>query len=81
MEFKLSPSSLSLMHECPRCFWLTQYNVWKRPAGVYPDSLCLNLENPLFVNWDNINPVTINVQIYESQLYYSFQQTINQNRK
>jgi len=34
--FKLSPSSLSLMHECPRCFWLTQHKVWKRPAGIFP---------------------------------------------
>ncbi len=34
--FKLSPSSLNLMKECPRCFWLTQHNVWKRPAGIFP---------------------------------------------
>ena len=34
--FKLSPSSLSLFHECPRCFWLTQHDVWKRPAGIFP---------------------------------------------
>jgi hypothetical protein len=33
---KLSPSSLSLMKECPRCFWLTQHKVWKRPAGIFP---------------------------------------------
>ena len=36
MTFKLSPSSLSLMKECPRCFWLTQHKVWKRPAGIFP---------------------------------------------
>ena len=36
MLFKLSPSSLSLMKECPRCFWLAQHNVWKRPAGIFP---------------------------------------------
>ncbi len=34
--FKLSPSSLGLMKECPRCFWLTQHKVWKRPSGVFP---------------------------------------------
>ena len=34
--FKLSPSSLSLMKECPRCFWLTQHKVWKRPSGPFP---------------------------------------------
>jgi hypothetical protein len=33
---KLSPSSLSLMEECPRCFWLTQHKVWKRPSGIFP---------------------------------------------
>ena len=24
------------MQECPRCFWLTQHKVWKRPAGIFP---------------------------------------------
>ena len=36
MMYKLSPSSLSLMKECPRCFWLTQHKIWKRPAGIFP---------------------------------------------
>jgi len=36
MIFKLSPSSLSLMEECRRCFWLTQHKVWKRPQGIFP---------------------------------------------
>ena len=36
MAHKLSPSSLSLMKECPRCFWLTQHKVWKRPSGIFP---------------------------------------------
>ena len=35
MTFKLSPSSLNLMKECPRCFWLTQHKVWKRPEGAF----------------------------------------------
>jgi len=34
--YKLSPSALNLMTECPRCFWLTQNKVWKRPAGIFP---------------------------------------------
>ena len=34
--FKLSPSTLNLMQECPRCFWLSQHKVWKRPAGIFP---------------------------------------------
>ncbi len=36
MSFKLSPSSLNLMHECPRCFWLAQHKVWSRPASIFP---------------------------------------------
>jgi len=36
MPFKLSPSSLNLMHECPRCFWLTQHKKWSRPSGAFP---------------------------------------------
>jgi len=35
-SFKLSPSALNLMKECPRCFWLQQHKVWKRPQGPFP---------------------------------------------
>jgi len=35
-KFKLSPSSLKLMDDCPRCFWLAQNKVWKRPSGIFP---------------------------------------------
>jgi len=36
MTYKLSPSTLNLMLECPRCFWLTQHDVWSRPSGPFP---------------------------------------------
>ena len=36
MTYKLSPSSLNLMQECPRCFWLTLHGKWKRPTGPFP---------------------------------------------
>jgi hypothetical protein len=36
MTYKLSPSSLNLMKECPRCFWLDKHKVWKRPSGIFP---------------------------------------------
>lgn len=36
MTFKLSPSSLNLMAECPRCFWLEKHKVWERPEGIFP---------------------------------------------
>lgn len=35
MGYRLSPSSLKLMDECPRCFWLTHHGVWKRPSGIF----------------------------------------------
>ena len=34
--YKLSPSALNLMKDCPRCFWLTKHKVWKRPSGIFP---------------------------------------------
>ena len=34
--YKLSPSSLALMEDCPRCFWFTQNKVWQRPSGIFP---------------------------------------------
>ena len=36
MPFKLSPSSLNLMKDCPRCFWLDKHKVWSRPSGIFP---------------------------------------------
>ena len=50
-QFKLSPSSLGLMKECPRCFWLAQHKVWKRPAGIFP-SLPSGMDKILKVHFD-----------------------------
>src|SRR3989338_4875756 len=33
---KFSPSSLSLLKECPRCFWLHFNKSIKRPDGIFP---------------------------------------------
>ena len=33
MEYKLSPSSLNLLEDCPRCFWLHYNKKIKRPSG------------------------------------------------
>ena len=33
MEFKLSPSNLNLLEDCPRCFWLHMVKKIKRPSG------------------------------------------------
>jgi hypothetical protein len=51
MTFKLSPSALNLMKECPRCFWLTQHKVWKRPNGIFP-SLPSGMDKILKIHFD-----------------------------
>jgi hypothetical protein len=51
MNYKLSPSSLSLMQECPRCFWLTQHKVWNRPSGIFP-SLPSGMDGILKIHFD-----------------------------
>jgi len=51
MGYRLSPSALNLMKECPRCFWLTQHKVWKRPSGIFP-SLPSGMDRVLKVHFD-----------------------------
>ncbi len=51
MTFKLSPSSLNLMKDCPRCFWLAKHKVWKRPAGIFP-SLPSGMDKILKIHFD-----------------------------
>jgi hypothetical protein len=51
MSYKLSSSSLGLMEECPRCFWLDKHNVWKRPAGIFP-SLPSGMDGILKTHFD-----------------------------
>ena len=49
--YKLSPSALNLMKDYPRCFWLAQHKVWKRPAGIFP-SLPSGMDRILKVHFD-----------------------------
>ena len=49
--FRLSPSSLNLMQECPRCFWLDRNNIWKRPEGIFP-SLPSGMDRILKIHFD-----------------------------
>src|SRR3989338_1321984 len=51
MQFKLSPTSLNLMQECPRCFWLDKQDRWKRPAGIFP-SLPNGMDKILKIHFD-----------------------------
>ena len=36
MPYHFSPSSLSLLKECPRCFWLHFNKKIRRPSGIFP---------------------------------------------
>ena len=36
MVYKLSPSAINLMIECPRCFWLHHNAKVRRPSGIFP---------------------------------------------
>ncbi len=36
MHYKFSPSSLSLLKDCPRCFWLQVNKGIKRPDSIFP---------------------------------------------
>jgi len=51
MGYKLSPSALNLFKECPRCFWLAQHKVWRRPSGIFP-SLPSGMDRVLKVHFD-----------------------------
>src|SRR3989344_3531829 len=35
-QIKLSPSSINLMIDCPRCFWLQIVKGISRPSGAFP---------------------------------------------
>lgn len=51
MPYKLSPTGINLIEECPRCFWLTQHGIWKRPAGIFP-SLPSGMDSILKTHFD-----------------------------
>lgn len=52
MSYKFSPSSLSLLKECPRCFWLRFNKGINRPAGIFP-SLPSGMDNILKKHFDS----------------------------
>jgi len=51
MPHKFSPSSLSLLKECPRCFWLKFNKNIKRPEGIFP-SLPSGMDRILKTHFD-----------------------------
>ena len=52
MPYKFSPSSLSLLKECPRCFWLKFNKDIKRPEGIFP-SLPSGMDRILKIHFDS----------------------------
>ena len=52
MPYKLSPSSLSLLKDCPRCFWLKFNKNIKRPDSIFP-SLPSGMDKILKIHFDN----------------------------
>ncbi|MBS3105193.1 PD-(D/E)XK nuclease family protein [Candidatus Woesearchaeota archaeon] len=52
MSYKFSPSSLSLLKECPRCFWLHFNKDIKRPATIFP-SLPSGMDKILKTHFDS----------------------------
>lgn len=52
MVYKLSPSSLNVMKECGRCFWLQHNKGIRRPAGIV-SSLLFGLDKALKLYFDS----------------------------
>jgi hypothetical protein len=52
MPYKLSPSVLNLMKDCPRCFWLQINKKIKRPDSPFP-SLPSGMDKVLKEHFDN----------------------------
>ena len=52
MPFKFSPSSLRLLKECPRCFWLHFNKGIKRPDSIFP-SLPSGMDRILKAHFDS----------------------------
>lgn len=51
MPHTLSPSSLGLLKDCPRCFWLAIKKGIKRPSGPFP-SLPSGMDKVLKIHFD-----------------------------
>ena len=52
MPYKLSPSSLSLLKECERCFWLHFNKEIRRPSTIFP-SLPSGMDSILKTHFDS----------------------------
>jgi hypothetical protein len=56
--FSLSPSALSLMEECPRCFWLLHNKKIRRPDTIFP-SLPSGMDRILKIHFNKFMEIGI----------------------
>jgi hypothetical protein len=56
MAYTFSPSSLSILAECPRCFWLHFKKAIKRPSGIFP-SLPGGMDQKLKLYFDSYRAI------------------------
>lgn len=83
--FKLSPSTLNLFLECPRCFWLDKIRNIKRPRGIFP-SLPGGMDRAIKTHFDTfrtngILPPELNGVYFEGVKLYSDQAQLDKWRE
>ncbi|GIU68489.1 MAG: hypothetical protein KatS3mg001_339 [Candidatus Pacearchaeota archaeon] len=76
--FRLSPASIALMEECPRCFWLEKNKIWKRPETIVA-SLMNGMDKILKTHFDKFmkrgelppeirkHPDTKNLKLFDNE--------------
>lgn len=84
-SFKLSPSTLNLFLECPRCFWLDKIKNIKRPRGIFP-SLPSGMDRAIKVYFDSFRaknklPPELDGKDFEGIKLYSDQAQLNRWRE
>ena len=57
MAKKISPVTLDLMQDCPRCFWLETVKDIKRPKGYFPTA-SIGLKVQLRKHFDRYRKIT-----------------------
>ena len=70
MAYKFSPSSLSLMNDCNKCFWLRFNKKFKRPQGPFP-SLPGGMDKMLKIYFDshrNKNTIPLEIKSIDKNL-------------
>ena len=85
MSYKLSKSSLGLMEECRRCFWLDKHKVWKRPSTPFPQlpngmDRVLKIHFDKFMKKGELPPEICNHNHCENMKLFDNEELLNQWR-